>query len=84
MGMVKHYHEFLQQVYSIVTTKISSIKANLVFQMSFKAINNSFGLNGLIFTLLIFGIYSRIIELDVASLSIIKHAMAMKKVMDKV
>ena len=29
IGMVKHYHKFLQQVYSIIITKILGIKPEL-------------------------------------------------------
>lgn len=46
IGMIKCYHEPLQQVYSIITTEISNIKPNLVLQMFFNAINDSMGLMG--------------------------------------
>ena len=34
--MVKHYYRLLQQVYSIITTKILDIKPKLVFQIFLK------------------------------------------------
>ena len=46
----KRYQESLRQVYSIIIIKIPSIKSNLVFQMSFKAINNCVGPNRLVST----------------------------------
>ena len=84
ISMVKHYYGPLQQVYSIFTIKIFSIKLNLVLQMFFKVINNSMSFNRLVFTLPVFSIYFRIIELDALSLSIIQYAIAMKKIIDKV
>lgn len=35
ISMVKHYHRPLQQVCSIITTKIHEIQPNLVFQIFF-------------------------------------------------
>ena len=84
IGIVEHYHGPLRQVYSIITTKISRIEPDLVFQMSFKAINNSVGPNGLVPTLLVFGAYPIMTELDALSLSITQHAMAMKKAIDEI
>lgn len=66
--MIKRYHRFLQQVYSIIITKIPSIKALQIF---FKVINNLISLNKLVFILLIFDIYFKITELNISSLSII-------------
>ena len=84
IDMVKHYHESLRHVYSIISHKISGIKPNLAFQMSFKAINNSVGLNGLVLTLLVFGAYFKMNKLDALSPSITQRAMAIKKAIDKV
>ena len=84
IGMVKRYHGSLQQVYSIVTPKIPGIKLDLVFQMSFKLIHNFMFPNGLDLTLLVFGIYPEMTELDTLSPSIIQYAMAIKKAKDEV
>lgn len=62
--MVKHYYEFLQQVYSIINIKISGIKPKLALQIFFKAINNLMIFNRLIFTLSVFSTYYRLTELD--------------------
>lgn len=76
IGMVEYYHRPLQQVYSIIIIKIPSIKPNLALQMFLKTINNSVGSNELVFILLVFSAYPRIIELDTLSLSIIQCAVA--------
>jgi hypothetical protein len=43
----------------------------MALQMSFKAINDFIGLNGLVFTLLVYGVYPRIIENDPPLLTIL-------------
>lgn len=52
--------------------------------MLFKAINNSISPNGLVLTLLVFGAYLRMTELDASSPSITQRIMAMKKTMNEV
>lgn len=84
IGMVKHYYGLLQQVYSIITTKILGIKPELVFQIFLKALNDSVGSNGLVSILLVFGIYFKITELDASSPSITQRSIAIKKAIDKV
>lgn len=82
--MVKHYHRPLRRVYSIINTEILSIEADLVLQISFKAINNSISHNELVPILFFFDTYSRMTELDVLSLSIIQCIIAMQKTIDEV
>ena len=83
ISMVKRYHGPLRQVYSIITTEIPGIKPELALQMSFKAINDSVGPNRLVPTLLVFGAYPGISELDITSVSIIQRATAMKNAMNE-
>lgn len=83
IGMVKCYYGPLQQVYSIISTKISNIKFNLALQMFSKTINNLISSNKLVLTLLVFGIYPKMTKLDILFLSITQHAMAMKKIIDE-
>ena len=84
IGIVERYHGPLQRAYSIITIEIPSIKPDLALQMSFKAINDSVGPNGLVPTLLVFGAYSRMTEQDAPSPSITQHAVAMRKAIDEV
>lgn len=84
MGMVERYYGFLQQVYSIITTKIPGIKSDLAFQMSFKPFNNLIGPNGLVATLLVFGTYPRMTKLDALSPSIPQRAIAIKQAIDEI
>lgn len=82
--MVEHYYKPLQQVYSIINTKILDIKPNLALQMFFKAINNLINPNMLVFILLVFSAYPRMSKQDAPSLSIIYYVMVLQKAMDKV
>ncbi len=52
--------------------------------MAIKAINNSTSPNGLILTLLVFGAFPRIIELDLPALSITVRVIAIKKAIDEI
>ena len=84
IGIVERYHRPLRRVYSIITSEIPGIKPNLALQMFFKAINNLVGPNGLIPSLLVFGAYPKMTELDASSPTIKQRAMTIKKAMDKV
>jgi hypothetical protein len=52
--------------------------------MTFKVINDSIELNDLIFILLVFEVYSRMIEMNVSSLIITQRIIVMKKIMNEV
>jgi hypothetical protein len=82
--MMKRYHEVLRRVYSIISIEISEIDSELALQMTFKVINDSIELNDLISTLLIFEAYSRMIEINVLSSTIIQRVIVMKKTMNEV
>ena len=58
ISIVKHYHSPLWYIYYIITSKILGIDKNIILQMAFKVINDFTGLDGLIPTLLVFGVYS--------------------------
>jgi hypothetical protein len=82
--MMKRYHDSLRRMYAIITTEISSIDPEIALQMTFKIINDSAGPDELVPTLLVFGAYPRMIEMNVPSLIITQRAIAMKKVMNEV
>lgn len=84
INMIERYHRPLQQVYSIITIEILDIKPELTLLMSFKAINNSVGLNRLVPTLLVFDIYLRMSELDITSILITQRAITIKKAINRV
>ncbi len=84
ISIVECYHGPLRRVYSIITIEIPGIEPKLAFQMFFKAINDLVGPNRLVLTLLVFGAYPRMSELDAPFASITQYATAMKKAMKEV
>lgn len=84
ISIVKYYYGPLPQIYSIINNKILGIKLELALYMSFKTINDLVGPNKLVPTLLVFGIYLRMTELNVLSPLIIQRGIAMKKAIDEI
>jgi hypothetical protein len=84
IDMMKRYHKSLRRIYSIITIEISNIDLEIALQMTFKVINDSIELDELIFTLLMFEIYFRIIEINASSLIITQRAIAMRKAIKEV
>jgi hypothetical protein len=82
--MMKRYHDSLRRMYAIITIEISNIDLEIALQMIFKVINDSIEFDELIFTLLIFDVYSRMIEMNASSSTITQRAIAMKKAMKEV
>ena len=52
--------------------------------MVFKALNNSTGLNGLVFTFLVFGAYPQLINTNVSLSTVSQRANALKKAMEEI
>jgi hypothetical protein len=82
--MMKRYHDSLRRVYAIITIEISNIDFEIALQMTFKVINDSIEFDELIFTLLVFDAYLRMIDMNVPSSTITQRAIAMKKAMKEV
>ena len=82
--IVKHYYSPLQRVYQIITVEILNINKDAALQIAFKAINDSVGPNGLVPTLLVFGAYPRITNLDAPSLTVTQRATAVKKAIEEI
>jgi hypothetical protein len=82
--MIKRYHEFLRRVYAIIVAKLLEIDSNSTLQMTFKTLNDSINFDDLIFTLLVFDAYLRMIEMNVSSSTITQRFIAMRKAMNEV
>jgi hypothetical protein len=82
--MIERYHDSFRKVYAIIIAKISDIDSNSTLQMTFKALNDFVELNELILTLLVFEAYSRMIEMNAFSSTIIQRFIAMRKAMNEV
>ena len=84
MGIVERYHASLRRAYEVISEDLPNIPRYLALQMAVKAINDTAGPDGLVPTLLVFGCYPRMTQLDPTSPSIATHALAIKKAMHEV
>jgi hypothetical protein len=84
IGMVERYHSPLRRVYQIIVIELPGIDRDAALQMAFKALNDTAGLDGLVPTLLVFGAYPRMTELDAPSPTVTQRANAVKKAMAEI
>jgi hypothetical protein len=83
IGIVERYHGPLRRAYQIIVAEIPGIEPEFALQMAFKAINDSAGPNGLVPTLLVFGAYPRMTEMDAPSPTVTQRSVALKKAMEE-
>src|SRR5579871_1486997 len=83
IGITERYHFVLRRAYKIIVEETQAEK-EVALQMAVKAVNDSAGPNGLIPTLLVFGAFPRMTEMDPPAPSIAVRAMAIKKAMNEI
>jgi hypothetical protein len=78
VGLVEQYHVPLRRAYEIMKEELKNkhINKEMILQMAVKAVNDSAGPDGIVPTLLIFGLYLRITKIDLPSPTIAKRAEA--------
>ena len=85
--IVERFHPVLRRVYKVIMKDLTNVDAKiskkLKLQMTIKTVNDTAGPNGLVFTLLIFGAYSRMHYLDSSAPNIIQRAAAISKAMNE-
>ena len=84
IGKAEHYYAIVCRAYSIINAEIQGITKEIALQITFKAINDSISLNGLVFTLLVYGVYPYITKNNPLLLSVAQQALAIKKAIAKV
>jgi hypothetical protein len=84
IGLVERAHPILRRAYQIITEECPSITKDMALQMAVKAINDTAGPNGLVPTLLVFGAYPRMSNLDPPAPSITERAAAIHKAMEEI
>jgi hypothetical protein len=86
IGLVERAHPLLRRAYKIITEELKgeSISKNSILQMAVKSVNDSAGPDGLIPTLLVFGAYPRMTELDPPTPSTTQRATAIKRAMEEI
>ena len=57
IGIVERYHGLIRRAYQIIATEIPDIDRDIALQIVFKAINDTASPDGLVPTLLVFGVY---------------------------
>ncbi len=82
--MIERYYESFRCIYVIIVAKIVEIDFNAILRISFKAFNNLTDLDDLIFILLVFKAYFRMIEMNVFSSTIIQRSIVMRKTMNEI
>ena len=78
IGLVERYHALLCHAYEILREELKGeqIDKEMVLQMAIKAVNDLAGPDGIVLTLLIFGAYPRMTEMDPLSPLVIRRAKA--------
>jgi hypothetical protein len=78
VGLVEQYYALLRCAYKILKAKLKNkhINKKMILQMAVKAVNNSARPDRIVLTLLVFGSYLRITEIDALSSTIAKRAKA--------
>jgi hypothetical protein len=86
VGLVERYHALLRQAYKILKKELKDkhINKEMILQMAVKAVNNSAGPDEIVPTLLVFGPYPRMTEIDPPSPTIAKRAEAIRAVTKEV
>ena len=86
VGRVERYHDPLRRAYKCIVSDMKELGTDkhIMLQMAIKAINDTAGPDGLVPTLLVFGAYPRMTNLDPPAPSIIQRASAIKSAMKEV
>jgi hypothetical protein len=86
VGKVERYYALLRRAYQILFDELAEqqIDKETLLQMAVKACNDSTGPNGLVPTLLVFGAYPRMSDMDSLTPSIVKRAEAIRLAMREV
>jgi hypothetical protein len=80
VGLVEQYYTLLRRVYKILKEELKNkhINKEMILQMAVKAVNDSAGPDRIVLTLLVFGLYLRITEINALLFTIIKRAKAIR------
>jgi hypothetical protein len=86
VGLVERYHALLRRAYKIIKEELKNehIDKEMILQMAVKAVNDSAELDRIVLTLLVFGLYPRMTEIDPLSPIIAKRAEAIRAVTKEV
>jgi hypothetical protein len=80
VGLVERYHALLRRAYKILKAELKNehINKEVILQITVKAVNDSAGPDEIVLTLLVFGLYPRMTEINALSPTIVKRAEAIR------
>jgi hypothetical protein len=80
VGLVERYHAPLRRAYEILKEELKDehINKEMILQMAVKTVNDSARPDRIVLTLLVFGSYPRMTEIDAPSPTIVKRAEAIR------
>ena len=83
IGTVERYYVVLQRAYKVIADDLEGcgLSKKIILQMAVKAINDTAGRNGLVSTLLVFGVYPCMSEFDSPIPTITQRAAVIKNAM---
>lgn len=84
VGIVERCHATLRRAYEIIKAELPATSKEIALQMAVKAVNDSSGPEGLVPTLLVFGAFPRMTELDSPAPSIAQRSTAIRKAMEEI
>ncbi len=82
--MIERYYDSFRRVYVIIVFEIFDIDSNSILQMIFKTLNDFINFNDLVFILLVFDVYFRMIEMNVSFSTITQQSITMRKAIKEV
>lgn len=84
IGAVERYHAPLRRAFQVIKEDLPNLTKEICLQMAVKAVNDTAGPDGLTPTLLVFGMYPRMIDGDPPHPSIADRAKTVKRTMSEV
>jgi transposase InsO family protein len=84
IGKVEQYHGPLRRAYNILCAEDPSVSPESLLQIAVKAINDTAGPDGIVPTLLVFGVYSRVSETLPPVSALRQRALAIQKATEAV
>ena len=89
IGIVERYHPILKRAYAVIVDQLPDFSKTaqgreLALQMAVKAVNDTAGPDGLVPTLLVFGAYPKMNQLDPPAPTISQRATAVRKAMEEI
>ncbi len=84
VGIIERAYTILRRAYQIIREELEGSSKEICLQIAIKAVNNTAGPDGLVPTLLVFGAFPRITELDDPAPTISQRATAVRKAIEEI